>query len=258
MASIIDTIRTIFGCKHSALKLIGISVILAYPLFQVVSKFEGWTAMWTIVTYVAIVFYAGYILLTSSNLINEKEILLPGFLNPFKIFFVGLGGVLAIGPMIALMGYVGYCLYMIFMQKEMPMPTLITGIAVAELLMLGAMTVQMTLYTSTFNPLQSYNLIKILKAFPEFTIKSIAMFLGLGLFATIVFWPLGFLAQMMFGQDLVFFFVMVIFATVLLMLATQYYSQLFMESLVLSRKLEYEDDAGSITDKQFLVDEDHD
>ena len=197
-------------------------------------------------------------LLASHNLINEKVILLPGFFNPFKIFFVGLGGILAMGPMIALMGYVGYCLNLIFTQKQFSLALNITGVVVAELIMLGILMAQMTLYTTKLNPLHAYNLIKILKSFSEFVFKSILLFIVLLLVTAIIFFPLSYLSCLMFGLDsFIAFYVVIFFITCLIAFAINFYSQIAMESLVLNAvKVDYTDDAGSDLDKTLLVDND--
>ena len=255
MASVIDVIRTVFGCKHSALKMITLSGILSYPLYQICTNFQGWFDLWSIVTYCVLIFYFGYIFLASYNLINEEEILLPGFLNPFKIFFVGIGSIFALVPMIALMVYVGYCLYAIFLQKEFPMALTITGVVVAEFILLGILAVQMTLYSTKFNPLHSYNIVKIFKTSPDFSLKSILLFIVLAIFSAFVLYPLGYLTFKMFGNGFVLFFVSILCITMILLFITQYYSQMAIESIVLGKKDEYET-AGSIMDKELLIDND--
>ena len=270
MASAIESIRTVFGAKNSFLKLMFVAALIAFPLNQAginlatplnesfLAGFSGWTSVWSIVTCCTLVFYFGFMLLSSHNLINEKEILIPGFFNPFKIFFVGLGGILAIGPMMALMGYVGYCLNLIFTQKQFSLALNITGVVITELILLGVLMSQMTLYTSKLNPLHSYNIVKVFKSFTEFIFKSILLLIVLTLFGGIVFFPLAYLSCMMFGQEsFLAFYVTIFFITFLLAFAVNFYSQIAMESIVLNVvKIDYTDDAGSDMDRGLLVDND--
>lgn len=257
MASFIDSVRTVMGSKNVFFKLLIVSALMSYPLFQVVSQpFKGWGDIWTIVSIVTMIFYVGYLMIASSNLINEETILFPGFLNPFKIFAAGLGGIVAILPMFALMNYAGFSLYDITVQKGMPVQASITIVIIAELLLLGILAVQMMLFANKFNPLHAYNIVKILKSFSDFAVKGIILIIGLAIIAGIVMGPLGYLTYMMFGQGLIFFMVLGLFLTFLLAFATNYWAQLFMENLVLCRKVEYEDDASNILDRDLMIDKD--
>ena len=210
----------------------------------------------SIVSYVAIAFALGFIILSCYNFINEKPILLPGFINPFKILFAGIGGVLAIGPMIVLMVYVGYCLEMIFVQKGFPLPATIAGISVAEIILFGFLAVQIIQYSRKLNPLSAYNLIRLFKYFADFALKAVFLIIVLGLISAMTLLPLGFLAFQMFGPGMVFFFVMVLFAVLLILLITLYYAQLYMEIVMMSENIDFTEDTGDIRDKSLLIDQD--
>lgn len=261
MASVIDSFRTVLGAKHSMLKIATLSVIVSYPIFQVVTNWGDWFSSWAIVAYVVLLFYFGYIFVASHNLINEEDIVLPSFLNPFKILLAGIGSIFALAPMIAISGYVGYCLYMIGVNKSLPLATTISVVSIVELLFWGFLMVQMTLFTNKYNPLHSYKLISLFKSFSSFVGKTIPLIFMMALATAVIFYPFGYLAHMMFfdnGYQYVFYLVVIFFLTLSLLIITQYYSQMFMESIVLYRKLEYDDDAGKIMDKQLLLDEDND
>lgn len=259
MASVIDAFRTVLGTRHSFLKIATLSVIVSYPVYQVLMNLGDWFSTWAIVAYALLVFYFGYLFVAAHNLINEEDILLPGFLNPFKIFFVGVGSLFALVPMAALMSYVGYCLYMIGVNKGLPMSGTITLVSIVELILWGFLAVQMTLYVNKYNPLHSYKLISLFKTFCSFVGKTIPLFLMLAIISAVVFYPFGYLAHMMFygnGYEYIFVLVVIFFVTLSLLIITQYYSQMFMENMVLCRKVEYEDDAGKIMDQELLMDKD--
>lgn len=260
MASVIDAFRTVLGIKHSFLKIATLSAIVSYPVYQFLLNPAELTSFWAIVAYVLLLFYFGYIFVASHNLINEENIVLPGFFNPFKSLFVGIASLFALAPMIAVMGYVGYCVYMIGVNKSIPLPQNITVISLIELVLWGVLMVQMTLFTNKYNPLHSYKLITILKSFSSFAGKTVPLLLMIALITAVLFYPFGYLAHMMFfenGYQYVFYLIVIFFVTLSLLIITQYYSQLFMEDCVLSRKLDYEDDAGKIMDKDLLVDQDN-
>lgn len=240
MASVIDSVRTVFTSKYAIFKIIFLSLILAYPLYQIAMvKFDGWFSTWSVAFEIALIFYVGYLVSSVNNYINERYILLPSFINPFKILLAGLGSVIAIGPVIMVMFYVGYCLNIIFANKGFPLPVAITGIVMIELILFGIFAAQMTLYASNFNPFRAYNLIQVVKLFPDYALKTIGLTFGLVLFSAVILTPIGFLAQMMFGFNMVFFFVMIFFLTILLSLIFQYFAQCHVDVMVVQRQVDY-------------------
>lgn len=257
MASVGDAIRTLLGSKVWLLKIGIMSGLIVYPVYQMVTHFEGWTSPFAYLSYAIGIFYLGYIFLISHNLINEKPVILPGFFNPFKILFAGIGAVLSVGPMICLMVYVGYCLNQILPTLGMPANACITTIAFVEMLLLGIVTVQMTLYTTKLNPLYAYNLVKILKTFLDFAFKAIPLFLILALFSAVVLYPISVLTEKMFGSDGLPLYVYFSFCgTFLLIVTVMFYSQLAMENLVLFNIHENDETAADMMDKQLLKDYD--
>lgn len=255
MASFIDSVRTIFTSKYAVFKLIALALIFAYPLYQIsMVKFTGWTSPMSLTAIAALIFYVGYLVYSAHNYINERYILLPSFINPFKIFLAGLGSVIAVGPIITVMIYVGYCLNIIFANKGLALPVSITGIVMIELVLFGVFAAQMTLFASNFNPFKAYHLIQVFKLFPDYALKTIGLTFGLLIFSGVLLTPLGFLAQMMFGFDIVFFCTMVVFATVLLSLVFQYFAQCYVEMMVVSRSVEYNSEIASVKDADLIDD----
>ena len=258
MASTIDSIRTVLLSKSSVIKVSVISLIISYPLFQVYTHFEGWYSLWSIVSYCAIVFYAGYLFLTSHNLVNENDNLLPAFFNPFKIFFVGLGGLLSLIPISALMGYSGYCLYQIFTQAGFSQPVVIALVSLIELILFGVFAVQLTLFAFKFNPFTSFNIVKVLKTFSEFTLRTIGLIITLTFFGGFVLYPIGYVVFLMFGpQSYLLFFYYFFALSFILLSAVVFYSQIAMEDMVLFVKVaKNEETAADILDKSLLIDND--
>ncbi|MGN0004431.1 MAG: hypothetical protein ACI37Z_00415 [Candidatus Gastranaerophilaceae bacterium] len=253
MASFVDAVRTVFTSKYAIFKMVVLSLLFAYPFYQIsMVKFTGWTSPWAITTILALIFCMGYLTSVANNFINEKYILLPSFINPFKTFLVGLGSVVAMGPIITVMVYVGYCLNVIFANKAFPIAVSVTGIVMVELVLFGIFAAQMTLYASNFNPFKAYHLIQVFKLFPDFALKTIGLTFGLVFFSLIFLTPLGFLAQMMFGYDIVFFCIMVFFAVILSTLIFQYFSQCYVEIMVVSRSVDYNSEIASVKDADLL------
>ncbi|MBQ2645506.1 hypothetical protein IJG14_08065 [bacterium] len=257
MASIIDTVRTVMGSKNALIKLIFVSALLSYPFYKIVVQFDGWLSLWAFINYFVWIFSFGYIIVTSNNLINEKNILLPNFLNPFKIFFAGVGSILVLAPISAGMFYGGVFLNELLTKYQIPKAASITTLILVEIFLFGVFVVQMTLYSTKLNPLHAYNIVKILKTFISFSLKTIPLLLVIALFTGFVLYPCGYLAYKMFGlESYLFILIVTCFIYFLLVIVFQYYSLMAMENLVLVRRVEYEDDAGSIMDKELLIDKD--
>ena len=257
MASLIDVVRTVFGSKNVAIKLIIVSSLLAYPLFRVVTvPFAGWGDIWVITTLIMAVLYLGFMFVSAANLINEENVIVPGLVNPFKIILYGLGGIVAVGPMIAFMVYAWFMVFEKLTQNGYSEQSIYVSAVAIELILLGFLAAQISLFAGSGNPLQAYNIAKIRKCFADFTTKSFILILSLAVFGGVVVFPLGFLTQMMFGMGLVFFMVAFFFFTVMLMLAFQFYATCFMENVAFSKQLVHEESAGDILDKKLLLEDD--
>lgn len=254
MASFFDSVRTVMGCKRVAFKFILVSAILSYPLYEVLSgPFKGWGDIWTIVSIVASIFYLGYIMIGSSNLINENAELFIGFLNPFKILAAGLGGIIAVLPVSLGMYYAGVSLYSVLAARALPVHVISVTIFFVEVILLGVLAVQMMLYANKYNPLSAYNVMYILKNFPDFAIKSIPAVFGVVLLGGIATGAILIPVYKMFGPGYIFFMLIIFFITFLLAFLTNFYAQLALEVIVLTRKVEYDEGAGSILDEKLIT-----
>lgn len=254
MASFIDSVRTVMSCKRVVFKTGLVSAILSYPLYQVLSEpFKGWGDMWTIASIVAAIFYLGYIIISSSNLINERTELFISFLNPFKIFAVGLGGIFVVLPVSIGMYYAGVSLYSALAERALPMQAMVITIFFVEVILLGILAVQTMLYADKYNPLAGYNILNILKNFPDFAIKSISAIFGVVLLAAVATGVILIPAYKIFGPGLVFFMLIVFFVTILLAFLMNFYAQLTLEIIVLTRKVEYDEGADSILDEKLIT-----
>lgn len=258
MASFIDVIRTVFGSRNAALKIVVASCLLSYPLFRVVSvPFAGWGDVWVIISIIMAVLYLGFMFVSASNLINEQNIIVANFINPFKIILYGIGAIIAVGPMVAFMVYSWFCITAKMTANGFPPAAVNTACGAIELILLGVLSVQMMMFAKNGNPLQAYNLVKIRKCFADFTAKSIFLIISLALLFGVVVFPLGYLTQMMFGMGLVFFMVAFFFFTAMLLLATQYYATCFMEHAAFSTQLVHDEEtAGDYFDKKLILEDD--
>lgn len=254
MASFLDSVRTVCCCKNVMLKFMFISAILSYPLYQVLSgPFKGWGDIWSIISIFAAIFYLGYIINASSNLINERNELFVGFLNPFKIFAAGFGGIIVLLPVSVGMYYAGISLYSALIERALPVQAVVLTVFFVEVVLLGVLAVQMMLYAHKYNPISGYNILEILKTFPDFSIKSISAIFG------VVFW--GAIATGVFlipvykifpESGFLLFILIVFFLTYILAFLTNFYAQIALEKIVLARKIEYDEGADSILDEKLI------
>lgn len=95
MASIVDSFREVFTDRLSFLKIIVLSipVYLSYQLYmQSKQDFTGffWLAG------ITLFFLFGVLVEVTNNVVNERDYIIPS-LNPFKLIFAALKGLLAIG-----------------------------------------------------------------------------------------------------------------------------------------------------------------
>ena len=98
MASIVDSFREVFSDNLAVLKIIVLTIPLfySYPLYvQAKGDHTGFT--WMAVLTFLLLF--GFLIGTAHNIISESDAVLPS-LNPLKLLFNALKGILAVGPTI--------------------------------------------------------------------------------------------------------------------------------------------------------------
>lgn len=98
MASVINSFKEVFSDKFSFIKL----VILAIPVYDsyqiyLQSKQDYTTFFW--VAGLTVFFLTGFLITLTSNVINERDRILPS-LNPLKLGFVAIKGIIALAPII--------------------------------------------------------------------------------------------------------------------------------------------------------------
>ena len=98
MASIKDAFEESFHDNNATLKYI----IFAIPLYYCLDKYLNGTnpALFWGLTFLLYLFYFGFLLECTANVRNSKERVLPSF-NIFRIFWAGIKGAVALGPLIA-------------------------------------------------------------------------------------------------------------------------------------------------------------
>jgi len=254
MASGIDSIRTIVASKYSFLKVLVLSGALAYPLYRILFvKFEGWDTLWPILTIVMLIYNVGFILYTIHNEITDNPILIPGVFNPLQFVAVGLGTIIALGPMAALMGFAGVYLHQTATAKGFPEPFIIGLISLIEFLLFIVFEIQIIMYSHKLNPFHAYNVVRMFKNLSDFLYKTFVLLFYLALLSILTV-SVGMLLFKMFGLTSFTFVYYVIFVTMFyLLIGLYYFGQIYMENLVANLDIDYDDDAGKVIDKDKMV-----
>lgn len=96
MASIIDAFRETYSDHLSFLKL-AVFAAPVYYSYQLYTESKNDFSTFYLVAGITLFFLAGFLIKTTNYVINERDSILPP-LNPFKLAFCTVKGILAIGP----------------------------------------------------------------------------------------------------------------------------------------------------------------
>lgn len=103
MASIIDSFRETFNDNHSFLKLLVFAAPIYYSYYLFISAKGDFDFFWFVAS-LTVFFLFGFLIKTTSGVLNERDTVIPS-LNPFKLAWAALKGLVAIGPV------VGICIF---------------------------------------------------------------------------------------------------------------------------------------------------
>lgn len=243
MASVIDSIRTVVTTKHSVLKMIFLAGAFAYPAYRIAFvQFDGWLTLWPILTVFFLLYNVGFIACMVHNEINDNVMLVPGLFNPLKYVAAGIGAVISILPMAALIGFAYYGLNQLGTVKGISTAYTIAVIVLVELLLYAALVTQLLMFAQKFNPLNAFNLILMSRNFTDVLINTIKLIFVLCLFSAIFVIPIGIIVYKMFGLyslGLLYYFTFVLI--LYLMIALYFYGQIFMENAAANIEVNYDE-----------------
>lgn len=254
MASVFDSIRTIVATKHAMFKILVLSAALAYPLYQIaIVKFDGWLSLWPILSIFLLIYCLGFIIRTIHNEISDSTILISGVINPLYIP-LGIGLLLFLAPMAAGMGYSGYYLYQLGLEKDLPNAMVITIVAIDEIIFFILLEIQIMLYSHKLNPFRALNIVELFKNFSDFFYKTILLVLVMTAISVVTF-AFGILVTKMFGLTSFAFFYFIVFVIFFYLLIILYYlGQVYMEISMTGSNVDYyDDDTEKIIDKDKMV-----
>lgn len=249
MASVFDSIKTIVTYRFAFMKVLFLSGILAYPMYQIdFLKFNG-ISLIHILAIAFLIYNLGFILYTIHNEVTDNTTLIPGVFNPLQFVAIGIGTIVVTAPIIALMGYSGYCLYNIGMMKDLPQPFVITVIVLVELILLAILEIQTVMYAHKLNPFYAFNLVKIFKNLADYLFKTISLIFCMAV-VSIATVAIGILMTKIFDiQSFAFAYYVIFMVFFYLLIALYYLGQVYMENMYTNLDIDYDDDAGKIIDK---------
>lgn len=132
MTSILDSFRDTFGDRFSFFKIATFATPIYFAYTESLkSSPDASFIFWLLV--ITIFFLFGFLVETTSNVINERNSVMPS-LNPFKLVFSSIKGVIAVGPVMAFSVFVAnYFIPMINIVEwlDITMKTIIWIIVVA-------------------------------------------------------------------------------------------------------------------------------
>ena len=225
MASILDSVKTLVQDSNPFIKIAALSFFV-FMVNQVVSNQSTTPAFKNILIVMTALVLIGYVFESIHNNISEAEVILPDLFNPLRTILIGAYGVLVLSPYIALI-YYGMTWINSFLTFLPWVNYMI--LTIAFLTLFALLGVGMLLFCKKYNPLEALNLVKVFGSAGDFIVYNFTLAIGLLVFVSLTFLPIGFFVKITFGYGLVFDYYIIFALVFILMSITQYYSQLYAE-----------------------------
>lgn len=225
MASIIDSCKNVFSDSYPGFKMGFLSLLIFCVVQLWKTPYMPPSITWTS-TILLVLLTLGFILLTVHNTINEKNILMPNFFNPFKLISIAIMGIAALLPTVALLYFILTTTFQYLVFEPYINYIILYGIFI---LFFPIIALQLLLFAKHLNIKGAYDLKYINKVAGDFIIHTFIMFILLAICPGLLFITIGYAAYMMFGQGVIMDFFVVFSIVTMVMCAMQYYSQLYFE-----------------------------
>ncbi len=199
MASITDSIKLVFTEKFAYLKIF----ILSYIPFVAIQIDKGVYSLGDTLDLIAYfilgLIYFGYMFLISAYTIQCKQDVLPP-INPFKMFWIGTKGFIALIPSLTLC----WCFYT-FYYKNLNLEIMQNKIIaiVSAFLFLSIVFTSVIFYAKKFSIIEALNIKNIAKNFSQVFLYLILTFILLGIICALVSIPILALSSILFSKGLI-------------------------------------------------------
>lgn len=225
MASLVDSIKNVVGDSHPYFKI----SFLSFIIFLIIrlNSYEFITSGIRIFLILLLsVYVIGYLVQTIFNTLNEKNVILPNFLSVHTIIWAGIKSVIALLPV----GVFGYALVM-YVKTLLIFEPYINNIILTliSVFVIGLLALFTLIFGKSMKVSDAYNFKKILEHSGDFIVYSYLLALTSALFLTVIFVPIGFAVNILFGMGLVFEYYIIFAAVFVLACVIQYYCQMYFE-----------------------------
>jgi hypothetical protein len=227
MASLIDSVKTVVNDSNPFFKLAGLAFFI-FVGYELLSHGSATVMFKQVCTVAVITVLLGFILQSVHNNINEENIIMPNLLNPLKLIAVGLYGALALSPYFALTYYT--ITWVNSMLTFIPWVNYII-LGLVFVVLFSFFVIGILLFCKNFNFFEGLNLLKIVRHGGDFIVYSFTLAISACLLATLIFFPIGLLVKLSFGYGFVFNYYLVFASLFMIMAITQYYCQLYSETI---------------------------
>lgn len=225
MASLIDSIKNVAGDSHPYFK-VSVASLVAFFFVEFYKATYLPQFLKILLMFILFTFFMGFIAQTVNNTLNEKSVLMPNFINLFKILWDGAKATLALLP-VSVVIYFAITAIIGALTYEPLINNIIIGIIAIFSTAFFALT--LVSFGKNLNIFDAYKIIRMLKHAGDFIAYSFLLTLVVALFIAIVFFPIGIAVNILFGIGLVFEFYIIFVITFVLMCVVQYYSQMYFE-----------------------------
>lgn len=226
MTSIINSYREVFTERFSLLKLICF-VIPTYYAFLLFEQGTKGLYLFHLVTCLTLFFLIGFLIKITSNIINERIVIMPA-LNPLKIALSSVKGLIGVGPLslatILLSSYL--CpLVNINIHVDIALKIIIWLITASIIL------TSFLLFCERENIIDAYRVVLLVKNAGDVIVAIIAFLLQLTLINLITYGLIGYILSLLFGFGK-FFDLFIVFAVIFNLAATaNYFGHAYCEGL---------------------------
>lgn len=227
MASLLDSIRNVTGDSYPYLKIGIVTLIIFYlPELYKMSQFDLFTKQ--IFIGVLFVLILGFLARMAYNTLNENEILMPSFLNPFILLWDGLKAVIALAPILAIIYFL-----IIKTYAYIKFDSVVSDIILFLIIMVfvAFFSLSLILYSRRLKIFDAYKIMDLINYSGDFIAFSFTLLFYTGLFVGIVCVPIGAVINMLFNNAVVLNFYITFVVVFLLICIIQYYAQIYTEFL---------------------------
>ena len=224
MASVIDSIRTVFTENFALLKL-GAFSGATFMLFQMFVSDPKNISTYTFFSIVMGLFYIGYTAIIMHNRIHQKLELLP-IVNPMLFLNVSLKGLAVLIPYLIIGIPVVNSIFGLFNFEGVPQ---MIAIAIIQLLFLAMGLTALMYYSNNYEIADGYGLSKVLTGFQDILVYMVACLIVILIVNAFTIVPILYFANQYWGIGPAVYFIIIYAVTMDIAIMADYCGQLWFD-----------------------------